>query len=43
VITVHALKVDKLDLPLSASPALVGFMSYVNGLGKASTTVLAGR
>jgi len=43
VITVHALKVAKLDLPASASPALVGFMSYVNGLGKASTTVLAGR
>lgn len=43
VITVHALKVDKLDLPPTASPALVGFMSYANGLGKASTTVLAGR
>lgn len=43
VITVHALKVDKLDLPPSASAAMVGFMSYANGLGKASTTVLAGR
>jgi Raf kinase inhibitor-like YbhB/YbcL family protein len=43
VITVHALKVDKLDLPPTASPALVGFMSYANGLGKASTTVLGGR
>jgi Raf kinase inhibitor-like YbhB/YbcL family protein len=43
VITVHALKVDKLDLPLNATPAMVGFMCYVNGLGKATTTVMAGR
>lgn len=43
VITVHALKVDKLELPPNATPALVGFMVYTNGLGKASTTVLGGR
>ncbi|MDR3371097.1 YbhB/YbcL family Raf kinase inhibitor-like protein [Rhodoferax sp.] len=43
VITVQALKVAKLDLPPTASAAMVGFMSYANGLGKASTTVLAGR
>jgi len=43
VITVHALKVEKLELPPSATPALVGFMSWANGLGKASTTVLGGR
>lgn len=39
VITVHALKVDKLDLPPFATPAMVGFMSYANSLGKASTTI----
>jgi Raf kinase inhibitor-like YbhB/YbcL family protein len=43
VITVHALKVEKLELPPNATPALVGYMAYVNGLGKASTTVLGGR
>lgn len=42
-ITVHALKVDKLQLPPTATPALVGFMSGMNGIGKASMTVLAGR
>lgn len=43
VITVHALKVDKLDLPSNATPALVGFLAWANELGKASTTVLGGR
>lgn len=43
VVTVHALKVEKLDLPPNATPALVGFMSWANGLGKASATVLGGR
>lgn len=43
VITVHALKVEKLDLPPNATPALVGYMSYLQGIGKAQTTVLAGR
>jgi len=43
VITVHALKVEKLDLPPVASPALVGFMTNFNSLGKASITVLGGR
>lgn len=43
VITVHALKVDRLDLPPNATPALVGFMSWANGLGKASVTVMGGR
>lgn len=43
VITVHALKVEKLDLPPNATPALTGFMAGLNSLGKASTTVLDGR
>ena len=42
-ITVHALKVDNLQLPPTATPALVGFMARMNGIGKASLTVLAGR
>lgn len=43
VITVHALKVEKLELPPNATPALVGFMSWANGLGKASLTLMGGR
>jgi Raf kinase inhibitor-like YbhB/YbcL family protein len=43
VITVHALKVEKLDLPPNATPALVGFMTRFNSLGKAGITVLGGR
>lgn len=43
VITVHALNVDKLDLPSNATPALVGFMSWANGLGKASMTLRGSR
>ena len=43
VFTVHALKVDKLDLPANATPALVGFYAWANGLGKASATFLGSR
>lgn len=43
VFTVHALKVDKLDLPANATPALVGFIAGMNGLGKASVTFLGSR
>jgi hypothetical protein len=43
VFTVHALKVDKLDLDESASGALVGFMANANSLGKASFTGRYGR
>ncbi|MBS1160766.1 MAG: phospholipid-binding protein, family [Proteobacteria bacterium] len=43
IITVHALKVDKLELPPNATPALVGFMSWANGLGKASLTLRGSR
>ncbi|UVK49587.1 hypothetical protein BPNPMPFG_008202 (plasmid) [Mesorhizobium sp. AR07] len=35
IFTVHALKVEKLDLDADASAALVGFMVHMNTLGKA--------
>ncbi|MEG2155890.1 MAG: kinase inhibitor [Burkholderiaceae bacterium] len=38
VFTVHALKVDRLDLPADASGALVGFNLHANSLGRASLT-----
>lgn len=43
VFTVHALKVDKLELPARATPALVGFLSWMHGLGKASVTLFGSR
>lgn len=43
VFTVHALKVEKLDLSANATPALVGFYAWANGLGKASATFTAAR
>jgi Raf kinase inhibitor-like YbhB/YbcL family protein len=43
VFTVHALKVEKLELPADASAALIGYMLHANGLGKASFTALYGR
>ena len=42
-ITVHALKVDKLDLPVGATAALAGFMVNANSLGKATLTGRYGR
>ena len=41
--TVHALKVDKLDVPPDATPALTGYMINGNSLGKASFTATYGR
>lgn len=41
--TVYALKVDKLDLPASATASLTGFMVNGNALGKASYTAKFGR
>jgi Raf kinase inhibitor-like YbhB/YbcL family protein len=43
VITVNALKVDKLDLPAQATPAMLGFMTLSASLGKAQMTVLGSR
>lgn len=43
IFTVHALKVDKLDLGPDSSGALVGYMLNANGIGKASFTGSYGR
>jgi len=43
IFTVHALKVDKLDVPPDATAALVGFMIHANELGKAGFTAKYGR
>lgn len=42
VYTVHALKVEKLGVPATSTPAFVGFNLWGNSLGKASFTVTAG-
>ena len=41
--TLHALKVDKLDLPAGATAALAGFMINANSIGKATLTGKYGR
>ena len=41
--TVHALKVERLDLPVGATPAFVGFNLNANRLGTASFTARYGR
>lgn len=43
VFTLHALKVDKLDVPEDASAAMVGFMINANRIDKASFTAQYGR
>lgn len=43
VITVKALKVDKLPVPSNATGAMTGFVSNMNSLAQASITVRAGR
>lgn len=43
VFTVHALDVEKLELPADASAAFVGFMLHAHGLGRASFTATYGR
>ncbi|MDP3655335.1 MAG: YbhB/YbcL family Raf kinase inhibitor-like protein [Rhodoferax sp.] len=43
VITVHALKVEKLDLPPHVTPAMLGFMTLGTGLGKATLTLKGSR
>lgn len=43
VITVKALKVERLDLPANASGAMVGLMSNMNSLGEATLMLRAGR
>jgi Raf kinase inhibitor-like YbhB/YbcL family protein len=41
--TLHALKVDKLDLPKDASASLAGYMINANSIGKATLTGKYGR
>ncbi|WP_174873460.1 YbhB/YbcL family Raf kinase inhibitor-like protein [Vogesella oryzae] len=43
IFTVHALKVDKLELGADAMPALVGYMLNANSLGKTSLIATYGR
>jgi Raf kinase inhibitor-like YbhB/YbcL family protein len=43
IFTVHALKVDKLDVAEDASGAMVGYMIHANQIGKASFTAHYGR
>ena len=43
IFTVHALKVEKLELPAEPTAALIGYMLHANGLGKASFTATYGR
>jgi Raf kinase inhibitor-like YbhB/YbcL family protein len=43
IFTVYALKLDKLEVPVDASPAMVGFMTKANSLGSASFTAKYGR
>jgi Raf kinase inhibitor-like YbhB/YbcL family protein len=43
IFTLYALKLDKLEVPADASPALVGFMTRANSLGSASFTAKYGR
>nr|ABI15632.1 hypothetical protein [consortium cosmid clone pGZ1] len=43
VFTIHALGVEKLDIPMGATASLVGFMVNANSLGKASLTGRYGR
>lgn len=42
VYTVHALKVDKLDVPAGATAALTGFFIYQQSLGAARLNLFAG-
>jgi Raf kinase inhibitor-like YbhB/YbcL family protein len=43
IVTVWALKVDKLEVPADASAAMIGFMSKANSLANATMTVKYGR
>jgi Raf kinase inhibitor-like YbhB/YbcL family protein len=43
IFTVSALKVEKLEAAADASPALIGFMTHANSLGKATFTATYGR
>jgi phosphatidylethanolamine-binding protein (PEBP) family uncharacterized protein len=40
---VHALKVERLELEPDATAAMVGYMTNMNSLGKATLTVTYGK
>jgi Raf kinase inhibitor-like YbhB/YbcL family protein len=43
IFTIHALKVEKIDVSPDTMPAMVGFMTHFNSLGKATLTVTYGK
>lgn len=43
LITVHALKVEKLDLPAHVTPAMLGFITQSASLGKATLAIAGAR
>ena len=43
VLTIHALKVERLDIDPQSSAAMVGFMVFMNSLGNATLTVNYGK
>jgi Raf kinase inhibitor-like YbhB/YbcL family protein len=43
IFTIHALKAERLDLDPEASGAMVGFMIFMNSLGKATLTTTYGK
>jgi Raf kinase inhibitor-like YbhB/YbcL family protein len=43
IFTLYALKIEKLDVPADASPALIGFYVHANALAAAKITGLFGR
>jgi Raf kinase inhibitor-like YbhB/YbcL family protein len=43
IFMIHALKVEKLDLDPQSSAALVGYMTHMNSLGKATLTATYGK
>lgn len=43
VFTLYALKIDHLDVPQEASPALIGYMTHMNAIAKTSITGLYAR
>lgn len=43
IFSIYALKVEHLDVTDQASAAMIGYMSNMNSLGKATLTVLYGK
>jgi Raf kinase inhibitor-like YbhB/YbcL family protein len=43
IFTVHALKVERLELEADTTAAMVGYITHMNSLGKATLTVTYGK